>query len=137
MLIIDDSPADRASLRIAFEHAKTPLKLSFAESGDKALTMLRDASSAAQPWRPDLLFLDLNMPGLSGLELLRIVKSDQSLSTIPVIMFSGSEDEEDVNCAYAHHASGFIKKPPNMASLNAMADVVGAFCTSVLTFPTR
>jgi CheY-like chemotaxis protein len=137
MLVVDDCAADRASIRVAFEQSKLPMKLSFASSGDSALTMLRGEVDGAPPCRPHLLFIDVNMPGISGLELLRILKTDNDLLSIPVIMFSGSEQDSDIDEAYLNHANGYIKKPSDKAGLNAMAGVVGQLLTSVLAFPSR
>jgi CheY-like chemotaxis protein len=133
ILIVDDSPADRASIKIAFAKSGYPLNVQFAFSGTAALDYLRSDTEA----RPHLMLVDVKMPGLSGIELLQTLKSDPDLLRIPVIMFSGSDDKEDVDSAYRNFAAGYIRKPVDVEGLHEVADAVGKLCTLVLSFPER
>lgn len=133
ILIVDDSPADRASIKIAFAKAGYPLNLQFAFSGTAALDFLRSDREV----RPHLMLVDVKMPGLSGIELLQALKSDPDLLRIPVIMLSGSDDKEDVDSAYRNFAAGYIRKPVDVEGLHEVADTVGKLCTLVLSFPER
>ena len=137
ILIVDDSPADRASMRIAFERGGHPVLLHFAESGRAALTLLSPAGDDRPPLRPHVMLVDIKMPGMSGLDLLALTKKDPSLSEIPVIMLSGSDDQRDIRKAYAGFASGYIRKPLDMRDLAEIADVIGRLVTRVLVFPGR
>ena len=133
ILIVDDSPADRASIKIAFAKSGYPLNLQFAFSGTAALDYLRSETEA----RPHLMLVDVKMPGLSGIELLQTLKADPDLLRIPVIMFSGSDDKEDVDSAYRNFAAGYIRKPVDVEGLHDVADAVGKLFTLVLSFPER
>jgi CheY-like chemotaxis protein len=136
ILIVDDSGADRTSLRLAFERSGMPLKLSFAESGRSALALLMPKSVSSR-LRPDLILLDVKMPGMSGLDLLHAIKADPALMTIPVFMLSGSDDKSDVLQAYSSSASGFIVKPSEVSGLNECANVIARLATCVLTYAER
>jgi two-component system response regulator len=136
ILIVDDSPADRASLRFAFEPVPA-IRLHFAASGRGALDMLLPKDGARPLLRPHLCLVDIKMPGISGLDLLRAIKSDQSVADIPIIMYSGSDEQSDILAAYRGFASGYIIKPADAGGLQEMAAVLGRMCTSVLEFPAR
>ena len=136
ILIVDDSAADRTSMRIAFERTGLPLKLSFADSGRLALDLLMPRSDAA-PLRPDLMLLDVKMPSMSGLDLLQTLKADPKLMTIPVFMLSGSDEKSDVLQAYSSCANGFIVKPTEASGLNEIAVVIGRLASSVLSYAER
>jgi CheY-like chemotaxis protein len=131
LLVVDDSPADRASLKIAFAQSGYPVNVHFAASGALALDHLKSANKA----RPQVMLVDVKMPGLSGLDLLRMLKTDPALRQIPVFMFSGSDDKRDVSTAYSHHANAYIRKPADLDGLSDVAAVVGRLCTTVLSLP--
>lgn len=133
ILIVDDSPADRASIKIAFIQSGYPLNLHFATSGTAALDFLRSDREV----RPHLMLVDVKMPGFSGIELLQTVKCDPELQPIPVIMFSGSDDNDDVSRAYRSFAAGYIRKPTDVEGLHEVADTVGKLCTLVFSFPEK
>lgn len=137
LLVVDDSAADRASLRIAFESTQMPIRLHFASGGRIALELLRSGADPSRQLKPHLCMLDLKMPDLSGLEVLRQIKQDESLLDLPVIVYSGSDDPADVRAAYEAQASGYIRKPPDVRGLNEVAEVLGRLCTSLFVFPLR
>ena len=134
ILIVDDSPADRAALRIAFQQTGLPLALHFAPSSADALEMLKPDNQNDNQLVPHLMMVDVKMPGTSGIELLKLLKSNESLMTIPVFMFSGSDDQQDIDEAYRAYASGYIRKPSDLDELNVIATTLGKMCCNVLAF---
>ena len=137
ILVVNDSSADRTSIRLAFERTGLPVKLHFAASGRAALDLLSPKAGSAKPLRPQLMLVDVKMPGISGLDLLRAVKADPTLLPIPVMLFSGSDDQSDILNGYCNFASGYLVKPANASGLNEIAELVGRLCTSALAFPER
>jgi CheY-like chemotaxis protein len=137
ILIVDDSVADRTSLRIAFERCGLPLKLHFAASGRAALDLLGVGEPDMSPISPQMMLFDVKMPGMSGLELLGIVKQSPQTALIPVIMLSGSDDPSDVRQAYESRASGYICKPLEADELDEIAAVIGRLATRVFIFAER
>jgi CheY-like chemotaxis protein len=133
ILVVDDSAADRAALKMAFAHAGPPVTLAFAESARDALSQLR-ASDAP---RPQLMLIDVHMPGASGLDLLAELKNDKRLREIPVFMLSGSQDRRDVDAAYRGQASGFMPKPKDFEGLRRLAELMARLCVEALEFPDR
>ena len=130
MLVVDDSPADRTSVRIAFERSGLPVSLSFAENAEKALAQLRASAEM-----PHMMLVDVHMPGLSGLGLLAELKRDKRLREIPIFMLSGTENREDVRSAYRGQACGFLHKPDNFEALSRMVEILGRLCVEALEYP--
>ena len=134
ILIVDDSPADRAALRIAFQQTGLPLSLHFAPGSAEALEMLKPDERDYNQLIPHLMMVDIKMPGTSGIELLKLLKSNENFMTIPVFMFSGSDDQQDIEDAYRAYASGYIRKPSDLDDLNVIATTLGKMCCNVLAF---
>ena len=134
ILVVDDSAADRTSLKVAFQRCNYPIALSFAEDGEAALGLLR-GDEGQPPLRPNMMLVDMKMPGVSGLELLRRIKADPQLRAIPVMILSSSDDPRDVHDAYQCCASGYVRKPGAFDALKRIAEVVGALCAETLCFP--
>lgn len=126
ILVVDDSAADRTLIRIAFQQTGIRFHLRFAASGKEALDSLRSPELV----RPSMCVIDVKMPGLSGLEVLRMIKLDARLAMIPVVMISGSDAESDIAAARAAHASGYITKPSDAAGLARMTETLKTFCLS-------
>ena len=131
ILFVDDSAADRAALRMAFGRAGPQMALAFAQSAREALSLLR----APDTLRPQMMLIDVQMPGGSGLDLLGDLKRDQGLRDIPVFMLSGSQDPRDIAAAYRGQACGFMPKPADFAGLQRLAEVITRLCAETLEFP--
>jgi CheY-like chemotaxis protein len=131
ILAVDDSAADRAALRMAFGRAVPSVALTFAESAREALALLR----APDAMQPQMMLVDVHMPGGSGLELLADLKRDQRLREIPVFMLSGSRDPGDVAAAYRGQACGFVAKPADFEGLRRFAELMARLCAEALEFP--
>lgn len=122
ILIVDDDPVDRQLLARAFADADTDIGVHFCESASSALQQLRKSNGSERRSLPDACLFDINMPGLSGLELLEEIKRDAELRTIPVVMLSSSDDEKDVARSYELQASGYVCKPDSYPRLR---EIVG------------
>ena len=96
ILLVEDNPGDIVLTRLAFEKAKMVNRLHVVTDGESALRFLRAEGEFAGRRRPDLVLLDLNLPGLSGQDVLEELKADPALKTIPVVVLTSSSDERDV-----------------------------------------
>lgn len=111
-LLIDDDEDDRELFQISLDDVEQKTDLTCAENGSEALEMLKNGTVI-----PDYIFLDLNMPQMSGRECLRALKEDIDLSHIPVIIFSTSSDPRDIQETKELGAIAFITKPPRTSEL--------------------
>jgi len=136
ILLIEDNPGDVRLVVEALRQGKLLHHLGVAESGLQAMAILRREGVHAHCVRPDLILLDLNMPGLSGHELLGLLKTDAQFARIPVIVLTGSIAHDDIARAYASHANCYIRKPVDLDQLLNVIQTVGNFWLSVVSLPT-
>ena len=111
ILLVEDNPDDVELTRIAMLDAGLSADLSVVADGMEALHFLRQEDPWGHADRPDMILLDLNLPQLDGRELLKIIKADAALCSIPVVVLTTSVDRNDVQAAYESHANSFISKP--------------------------
>jgi len=108
-----------------------------APDGADALAFLRREGSHAQASRPDIILLDLNLPGMSGLELLTKIKEDARLRMIPVIVLSSSEADADVIMSYRLGANCYFKKPSEWDEFVDIAKAIKDFWLHIVRLPPR
>ncbi|RZJ81563.1 MAG: response regulator [Flavobacterium sp.] len=110
---------DDADYAFILEHAvkevREDLMLSIVDDGMSAITQLNNFVAAKQ--RPKLILLDLNLPGLSGLDVLKKIKETPFLKYVPVILFSTSDNPKDVKASYEFGANAFVTKPSGYTNL--------------------
>ena len=125
ILLADDDPDDRALVREALGEAGLPVDLRTVNDGEELLEYLRGEGryAAGETPAPDLVLLDLNMPRMSGHEVLDAMRADERLRAIPVIVLTTSSREDDVVRSYAAGGNSFITKP---ASFNCLVEVMRA-----------
>lgn len=121
VLLVDDDPDDVELTRMMLGRASLTLDVSFSNSAPEALARLRDGRG------PDLILLDLNMPLMGGLDMLRALKRDPRLSSIPVVILSTSQDPEDKARSRALGAAGFLTKPMGLDGFPDTAKAVEGF----------
>ncbi|MDV6332791.1 response regulator [Asticcacaulis sp. 201] len=121
IMLVEDNRGDALLASRAFKQAEIDNNVTVAETGEKALTMLRREGQYATMRLPDLILLDLNLPMMSGHEVLAAIKGDEALRHIPVIIMSSSSAETDIAGGYANHASAYVVKP---ISLDSFTEVV-------------
>lgn len=111
VLLVDDTDADRLLAREAFRNHADQVSIDTCASGERALEHLHNQEVEL----PDVVLLDINMPGLSGFEVLEQMKHHPRLSLIPVVMLSSSHDVGDIRQAYTLHASSYLVKSVDFA----------------------
>jgi len=136
ILLVEDNPADARLVREALTEGEVPVQLHWSTTGEAALAYLRGSDAAPSPL-PDLVLLDLNLPGLNGQELLSAIKTDPVLKRIPVVVLTSSSNPTDVHAAYDRHCNAYLAKPQDYdAFLSLVASLHQYWLRSVL-LPSR
>ncbi len=133
LFLIEDNPADVRLTEEALNELKRPYDLRVANNGVQALEYLRGSYSTGA--RPDLILLDWNLPGMDGREVLRLIKEDQRLRKIPVVVLTTSDAASDVARAYDLHANCFITKPGDVTQFFDMISAVEEFWLKRVKLP--
>jgi CheY-like chemotaxis protein len=111
--LVEDNPGDALLIQEAFQGSGTDCQIAVAHDGDVALAVLNGEGSEPAVSRPDLILLDLNLPKMSGHEVLKELKSRDQWRPIPVIVLTSSRAERDVSTAYDLHCNAYFCKPPS------------------------
>lgn len=112
ILLVEDNPGDILLAREALkETGLESYELNIVSDGEEALSYLFRREGYESASRPELVLLDLNIPKINGREVLRHVKDDTGLRSIPIIVFSTSEAQHDINTSYELHANCYVTKP--------------------------
>lgn len=135
ILLVEDSPTDALLTKEALASSKLLNRLHLVKDGAEALAFLRMQAPYQAAPRPDLILLDLNLPGISGIEVLQQIKADPSLSLIPVVVLTTSTADEDIIRAYTEHASCYISKPVDLTSFTEVIRKAGEFWFAIVTLP--
>jgi CheY-like chemotaxis protein len=123
ILLVEDDPADQKLIKKSMLDQKINNKLIIKGTAEDALEYLDHSKSAEADYPlPDLILLDLNMPGMGGKEFLCRLKADEELDTIPVVILTSSASEQDILETFKLQAAGYVKKPP---TLDGFRDVFG------------
>lgn len=134
VLLVEDNPGDARLTREAFDRADHDVDVSVATNGTEALDRLHGREGYDDD-PPDLVLLDLHLPGTDGREILQDVKGDPALRRVPVIVFTSSAARADVLETYELHANAFITKPTDLEGFDEMVDRLEAFWLDVATLP--
>ena len=137
VLLVEDNPGDVDLIREQWEYSKTLCELQVAPDGIEALAYLRNEGKYAEASRPDLILLDLNLPRKDGRELLADLKDAPHLRSIPVIVLTSSESEEDVVNAYGMQASAYVCKPADLVGFGKIMSAIDDFWLSVVRYPLK
>jgi CheY-like chemotaxis protein len=135
ILLVEDNPADVELTREALHQAKVVNRLHVVTDGSDALHfLLRDGEYADAP-RPDIILLDLNLPGKDGRRVLSEIKTNADLAQIPVVVLTTSQAEEDVLQAYQLHANCYIPKPVDFSQFLRIISTIEEFWLGVVKLP--
>jgi CheY-like chemotaxis protein len=137
ILLVEDNAGDYRLTQEALREGKVYNNLHWAKDGVEALDFLRQRGSHANAPRPDLVLLDLNLPKKDGREVLSEIKSDESLKTIPVVILTTSQAEEDILKSYHLHANCYVTKPVDLEKFIVVVQSIDRFWLTIATLPNR
>jgi CheY-like chemotaxis protein len=135
VLLVEDNPGDVRLVQEAFREGGTNVHMTVASDGEEALAVLRREGPFAASARPALILLDLNLPRMSGHELLAEIKADEGLRRIPVVVLTSSRREQDTLASYDLNANSCITKPADLDQFLDVMRSVEHFWLKVATLP--
>ncbi len=127
IMLIEDNPDDRDLTIRALKKNNVLNPVTVASNGAEALTMLFGDGPRDQGNNPALILLDLKLPKVDGLEVLRRIRADERTRTVPVLVLTSSKEEADVRAAYDLGANGFVRKPVAFSEFSEAVHTVGLF----------
>jgi two-component system, chemotaxis family, response regulator Rcp1 len=136
MLLVEDNPGDVRLTREAIAEAGIDVEIALAADGERALRYLAGIDAGSER-RPDLVLLDLNLPRVTGHEVLATIKNDTRLRRIPTLILSVSSAAEDVERAYGSRANCYIVKPLSSDTFTHAIAGLGLFWFTTVTLPPR
>ena len=137
ILLVEDSPADIELTTEALAEARVANDLHVVTDGDAALAYLRREPPYAEEPRPDLVLLDLNLPGKDGRDVLAEAKADPGLASIPIVVLTTSAAEADILRSYELHANSYITKPVRFDEFLRTVQSLEDFWLTVVKLPRR
>ena len=139
ILMADDDPDDRALTAEALKEARLINDIRFVENGEELLDYLRAKGKFAPPAtapRPGLILLDLNMPRKDGRTVLKELKQDADLNSIPVVVLTSSKDDEDIYRSYDLGVSSYVVKPVTFEALADTLQMLEKYWFQIVEVPT-
>ncbi len=137
ILLVEDNEGDIILTKKAFEKGKIMNRLHVVRNGVNALDFLYQRNGYEQSSRPDLILLDLNMPKMNGQEVLENIKADENLKTIPVIVLTTSNADEDILKSYKLQASSYIRKPVDFKQFGQVIQTLQDYWFTIVKFPLK
>jgi CheY-like chemotaxis protein len=137
ILLVEDSPGDAWLIRDILLKGPEPKEIHLVADGDRALRFLHRQGEFTQAPRPDLVLLDINLPGRNGLDVLNDIKADPALKSITVIVLTTSDALEDVNAAYDRNANCYVVKPVDLNLFTQAIQGIEDFWLRMAMLPTR
>lgn len=135
ILIVEDNPADARLIMEAFECFNEKCDIKWVEDGVTASDYLYKKGKYKNCKTPQLILLDLNLPGKNGQELLIEIKSDTKLRLIPIIILTTSNNEDDVCVAYTNYANAYIPKPTDFEEFEELIHIFEVFWFKMAILP--
>jgi CheY-like chemotaxis protein len=135
ILLVEDNEGDILLTEEVLEDAKIIKKLSVAKDGKEAMDFLTRQGRYANAEEPDLILLDVNLPGRNGHEVLQHIKKDENLKQIPVIMLTTSSFKKDIKLAYDNCANCYIIKPIEANEFSNVGTTIKNFWNQLLNYP--
>jgi len=135
ILLVEDNPGDVRLVREALREGDVRNNLHVAPDGVEALRFLRREDGVADAVRPDLILLDLNLPRKDGREVLEALKSDPALRSIPVVVLTSSQAEQDIARAYDLHANCYVTKPVDLERFITVVKSIETFWFTIVKLP--
>ena len=127
VLLVEDSPGDIRLTQEAFREANSGIRLHVAMDGVEALSFLAKEGEHAESPRPDLILLDLNLPKKDGREVLKHIRGNDSLKSIPTVILTTSDAAIDINSSYKLQANSYLSKPVQLDKFESVVRSINDF----------
>lgn len=137
ILLVEDSPGDVRLTQELFRDANLDIRLHVASDGVEAMSFLRQEDAYAESPRPDFILLDLNLPRMDGREVLSHIKTDPLLRTIPTLILTTSDSEEDILRSYELQANCYLRKPVQLEAFEGLVKSINEFWLTRVKLPQR
>ena len=137
ILLVEDNPADVRLTMETIKDYKVKNRLEVVGNGIDAMDFLRRKGKFADKTRPDLILLDLNLPGKDGREVLAEIKADPDLCRIPVVVLTSSVAEQDIIKAYDLHVNCYITKPVGLTEFVKVVKSIEDFWLTIVKLPIK
>jgi len=134
IMLIEDNFGDVILIRKALQTTGITSNIQVADDGQMAFDMLHRRGAYASASLPDIILLDINLPKMNGVEVLRTIKEDSVLRRIPVIVMSSSKARTDISRCYDLHANAYIIKPANMEKLVEVMQAISQFWFNLVLY---
>jgi len=133
ILVVESNPADTHLTEMAFRKAGLTSGFRSVSDGEDALAYVHKEGKYLNVATPDLIFLDLSLPKVSGLEVLKAIKSTPHLMHIPIVVASGSDDPEHIRAVYALNGNCFMRKPHDLTQFLRFIELCYEFWGNIVT----
>jgi CheY-like chemotaxis protein len=130
ILHVEDNAGDALLMKELFKTSQFPVHLTVARDGEDALDILHKAKAFSGKGKPDIILLDLSLPGLSGFEVLAEIRKNKNLADTPVLIMSASQKDQDLKSAYENLANFYIVKPMDMKHFSVVMTYIEKFWLS-------
>lgn len=137
ILLVEDNKGDILLIEEAFEEAKLVNQISIITDGEKAIHFLQKKGEYRDENTPDLIILDVNLPRKNGHEVLKFIKTHDSLKHIPVIMLTTSSSEKDIVQSYKNYVNCYITKPVDVDDFMKAVLDIEEFWISLVQLPAK
>lgn len=137
LLLIEDNQSDIDIMIEAFNLTLSNKNINVASDGDEAINYFLNIKKLPKIETPDLILMDINLPSYNGLEILKLIKSDDNLRHIPVVMLTTSRSDRDVRNCYGHYANSFFYKPSNLQQFVDLINLIDLYWLQTASLSTN
>jgi two-component system, chemotaxis family, response regulator Rcp1 len=137
VLLVEDGPGDARLMQEVIRKSNPSVQLHVVTNGEDAMAFLRRGASHAHAPRPDLIFLDLNLPKMNGRDVLSLIKADPRLKTIPIVILTISDAAKDIHDSYQLHANCYLTKPTELDEFEELVKNINEFWLKRVKLPKR
>lgn len=135
VLLVEDDAGDARLIIESLRNSRIRNRVTVVDDGAEVMSYLRREGEHADALRPDLVVLDLNLPGRHGLEILRDMRDDPDLSNLPVVVLTTSAAESDIVQSYEQRANAFVTKPIDLSQFATVVGAIEDFWFEVVAYP--